>query len=188
MCRSTDGQTIGYKYFDDKIVPVFEDVNPDFLLKWGYNSYLKGIKDFAHYETEFCIKNDLKADSYLLYREYFDYFFKSLDKKTAKIFGAIPFAKIGSERSVVFCAKKYNVLGFLFLLSSGRQPYSVLPNVSKALSSDMFKLLSIFMKKYGSLRKFLLNVYFHKRDKKAYVRILGIKISLSRLIWRKNNF
>ena len=175
LCRTPDGQTIGYKDINERIEPVLEQVNPEKLIKWGYNDYLKGILDFTNKFFNLKIKPDID-----FYCRYFDYVMNSIDKETAEILGSIPYCATGDETKAEECAPSYNFLSFLFC----KKPELLF--ISSARSTKPAQILIKCKTKYKSFRKFLVNIHFHKKKNEAYLCILGIKIDLAKFIFRGN--
>ena len=60
------------------------------------------------------------------------------------------------------------------------------PFIVFARSGKIFKSICRFNQKYGSLRKFIIHFEINRKRKRAYLRILVIKFSFARMIWRKN--
>ena len=183
LCRNTDGQTLGYRNENGKIAPMLEKSSSLLLEKWGYYSYLKGLECFCENACDFEIKNNLMLNSYNLYKHYFDYFINDLDKETANIIGSIPYMDVGDEKNVTECAPKYGFLDFckiFFFLK--RDLYTEF--ISLKRSAPIFSIICNMNEKYGSLRKFLLNVLISKSKHIAYIRFFGIKISIAKLIWK----
>ena len=183
FCRALDGQTLGYISEEDNIIPIFEQYNKEKLLAWGYNQYLNGLKAYSLYMINFEQKNNFSLKPYEIYKKYFEYFMSELDKKTADIIGSIPYASVGNEIKLYDCAPKYNLLDFFRIFLFGNEK-NVLAGISVARSSKIIKKVVKFNYKFGSLRKFLLHVGCSRSKNIFYLQILGIKVSLKRLIWR----
>ena len=56
--------------------------------------------------------------------------------------------------------------------------------ISIARSGILAKYIKKFIDKFGSFRKFLINIYINRSKMIAYIRIFGIKISLINFIER----
>lgn len=184
LCRTLDGQTIGYKKSANRILPILEKIDSTNLLNWGYKDYLAGISDFCTNACRFEKGNNISLQSYSLYKNYFIYLTKNLDKETADIIGSIPYQDIGSEKMGLEAASKYGIMDILKLIITG-QAKRGFNFISLSRSSKFCNIIYKIIEKYGSTRKFLINLYIHKEQKVAYLRILGFKISFSRLIWSK---
>jgi hypothetical protein len=188
LCRTTNGQTVGYK--EDKngqIIPVTEQGNGKGVEKWGYYEYLEGIKNYTYNMQILCSVTNLSFNTIDLYCSYFDYLCDGdLDKNTAAILGDIPFLSIGNEDEKA-CAAAPRIRTWRVLLNFVLcKPTTMgnFPHISVARSSTVSQKLQKLIKECPTIQKFLFNVYVHKKQRKAYIRILGIKLSFRRLLWR----
>lgn len=181
--RSLDGQTLGYKYENGEYAPVTEDVNKNILISWGFEEYIKSLKDFAFNVLKFSKNLGVNLDFYLMSHIYVQYMYSHLDKNTASILGNIPYSGVGNEKNVKVCAKKMNICDAIKFFVTGKVN-SEFDFISVARSGKFVNKINDFCVKYGSLRKFLINVYINKSKQEAYIRILGTKISLTNLIRR----
>ena len=177
FCRAKDGQTIGYEYVNSKICPILEDSCSKEMDKWGYDSYITGILDFSRNISIFELNNKQSIISFNLYKSYFNYFTKSIDKEFADLLGSIPYSDVGNEK-INECAPKF---GFIDLIKQilFKNTYKNTLYISYARSDKIFKDLKKVNDKYGSVRKFLIDIYFSRTKKRAYIRILGVKVSFS---------
>ena len=82
------------------------------------------------------------------------------------------------------CAPKYGLIASLKYLMTGKVK-SYTHFISLARSAKCLKKFQKINDKYGSLRRFLLHVSVNKTNKQAYIRFFGLKVSFSKLIWRK---
>ncbi len=181
--RSLDGQTLGYEFENGKYAPVTEDVNKNILINWGFEEYIKSLKDFTFNVLKFSKNSDVNLDFYLMSHIYIQYMYSDLDKNTASILGNIPYSGVGNEKNVKVCAKKMNICDAIKYFVTGKVD-SEFDFISVARSGKFVNMINDFCEKYGSLRKFLINVYINKSKQEAYIRILGTRISLINLIWR----
>ena len=177
LCRNPDGQTIGYKEEDGIIKPVFESVNPQKLLNWGYNDYIKGILDFTKQFIKIQ-KNIPQLSKIDFYYTYFDFIMKNIDIETAEILGSIPYADVGNEKLAKECAPKYNLLSFILACTIYKKQNNELLFISKARSTKVVKNLINIKNEYKSYRKFVFDIYIHKKKKEAYICIFGKKFDL----------
>jgi len=186
LSKTTEGQTTGYSYAtDNKIIPITETWKGEFLLEeWGLKDYYSGIKDFTHVITNSHI--DLALNSYNFISKYLNYILNP-DKTTAKIIGDIPYKMVGNEENVETCAPELNFWELLniFIFCKKKKLETSLPTITLARSNITSKKLLKFIEKYPTIQKFLFNIYIHKGKKEAFIRVLGIKISLNRIFWRK---
>ncbi len=171
LCRTLYGQTTGYEDINGKIQPIFETINPQFLLNWGYNDYLNGILDFTRNFLAVDIVKDVD-----FYYKYFNFIMKNIDKETADIFGSIPYCDTGKEVNIKECAPAYNLLSYF---TSVRNPGLIF--ISLGRSSKPVQALIKFKIKYKSLRKFLINIQIDRKRLKVNICLLGIKFDLHKL-------
>ena len=180
LCRTLDGQTVGYERKSDGIVPILEKGIADKMEKWGYQDYIDGIKNYSNIVVD--LPTNLRLSIRNLYTEYLQ---KNLDKKTADIIGDIPYASVGEETNVKKSAPRIHfielLLNFVFCLNVVLD----FPFISLARSSLLAKSFYKITKKYGTLRKFLFYINTSKSRRIAYVRILGLKISFRSLLWKE---
>ena len=186
--RTKDGQTIGFKKDNNTIVPILEN-SCDQILKWGINDYISGVKDFTllFIDTLKCNKR-LVLNNYLeIYFKFVDYLYNDLDKNLATLIGTIPWSTIGKEDKKI-AAKELTLNRAFYYLLLGKYLVTDFPYISIARSCYMarkiYKFNLFMIQKYGSLRKFLINIYISNKKQKAFIRIFGIKISFAKLIWR----
>lgn len=186
LCRTADGQTIGYRRNNDIIEPITEKANGKKMLRWGFNEYIEGIKAFTNYMIDVEDANSMNLNTLDLFCCYFDYLKEDLDRKTANIMGDIPYKSIGNEEHIECAAPKIPLYKILLNFILCRKPKSIteFENISFARSSKFTKKIRKLLEECPTLQKLLLNVYVHKKTQTAYIRILGIKISIRRLLWR----
>lgn len=180
LCRNIDGQTLEYKENNDKIMPVLEYNKSSYLLKWGFNEYVQAIKDFTINACQFELINNISLETFDIYKIYYTYFVTELDRETSNIIGSIPYTAVGDETNVKECAPKKGLISSII----NKKAIYYLDYISICRSSILIKFIEFINEKYGSIRKFLVNVYINKNEEKAYLRILGMKLSFSKLIWR----
>jgi predicted HAD superfamily hydrolase len=189
LCRTTEGQTIGYKDNGDKIEPITEQGYKKEMLNWGFYEYIEGIKNYAKNMLNIEKANNMKFNTLDLFCEYNEYLNLDLDRQTANILGTLPYLAIGKEEQCSVSAPKIHTLQLLssFILCKKNKICTVFPSISYARSSKSSKKLQNALKKCPTLQKFLFNIYVNRKKEVAYIRILGIKISFRRLIWRNKN-
>ena len=185
LSKTYDGQTEGYDIVNNKVKPITENVNIQVLKEWGLDEYILGIKIFTLEVLNSEKINNINTNSLILINRYIN-FVKVLDKQTADILGSIPHKNIGYEYSTTCSAPKISFRKTFknFLLCRKEQIIFELPFISLARSDKFRKKWLKFIQKYPTIQKFLFNIYIHKRDKEAYIRILGIKISFGGLLWK----
>lgn len=183
LCRTTQGQTIGYKENDEKIIPIFDKFNNSKNNSDKFILYLTGIKDFVKNLLVFNEKNFLSIDTLSIYLCYTLFLLNDIDKKTADIIGSIYYSQTGTEENVKDCAKKMNIFDLTKYFLTGKIN-SEFDFISIARSGILAKYIKKFIDKFGSFRKFLINIYINKSKMIAYIRIFGIKISLINFIER----
>lgn len=88
--RAPHGQTLGYEDKNGKTEPILEDKEHIAYIKWGYEKYIQGIKDYT--ETFLPTLKQLGPKSAtVMYEHYFDYLMKSPDWEFASLVGSIPY-------------------------------------------------------------------------------------------------
>lgn len=184
LCRNTDGQTIGYKEELSGIKPVFEIINPEKLIKWGYNDYIKGILDFT---SEFLrIQNHVNhLNNINFYYSYFNFVINNIDKETADILGSIPYKSVGNETSINECAPAYNILSLAKTLLNSKYDADNFIFISKERSAKIIKSIINIKIKYKSLRKYLFDIHIHKKKNEAYICIMGMIIDLHKFGYKE---
>lgn len=183
LCRNMDGQTIGYYEENNTIKVKLEKINKELLEKWGYFSYIKGVRDYAKIACNFEILNDISLNSYYFCKYYFDYYKLKPDKELADRIGSVPFNAIGNEVNAGEFAPKYSIKDLPKLLTVGKVGFCY--PLSYVRSSLIYKFIIKFNTKFGSLLKFFVDFRKSEEHKRAYIRILGIKVSVSRFVWRR---
>ena len=186
LARCPQGQTTGYIKTQKGIAPVIENVNPEKLLKWGFEDYIKGIKSFCDYMLEFEQINRFSCNTPDLYCCYFTYFTKKLDPKTANIVGDIPYLAIGSEEKTSKCAPPVPLIKAAadFILCKRQKSVNEFQYISTARSGYLSRKFQKAVEKFPTLQKFCFDLHYHRRKEIAYLRIMGIKISLKRFLFK----
>lgn len=182
LSRTKYGQTIGFKRNNDIIEPVVENIGVN--SKWNFDDYQNGILAYVKHILDFENRNDVSFNSLDLYCRYYDYLTKKADKQLAEAIGSIPFSAIGEETSLRENSPEISLPEALFTFVSGKKlcKHPEFYFISAARSSFICSILLKMTEKYKTLRKFLIDVYINKRKKQAYIRFLGVKISLSFMI------
>lgn len=180
LTRNTEGQTIGFIEEDGIIKPLKEfEVNSQ-ILEWGFNDYLEGILDYAKM-TNYVSKS---------YKEYLSYIWERRDKNLAKILGSLVLDNTGiNEKQHNIVAPQYHSIQLFWNFILGkkiRYEENLFNRLSLIQSSKRAIKMKKFTDKYVTLQKLLFNLYIHKEEKQAYLRLLGIKFSFARLIWGKS--
>ena len=120
LCRTTQGQTIGYKENNEKIIPIFDKFNNSKNNSDKFILYLTGIKDFVKNLLVFNEKNFLNIDTLSIYLCYTLFLLNDIDKKTADIIGSIYYSQTGTEENVKDCAKKMNLFDLTKYFLTGK--------------------------------------------------------------------
>lgn len=175
--RNPDGQTLGYERVEELFKPVLEKVDGSVLYNWGYDSYLKGLRDFAHNMEEFLFTNKISVNFYKIYIKYFEYLHNNYDYTIGNILGEIPYMETGAEKSCSICAKRLSIIDLIRYFFSGKLKVE-LAFISISRSGELAVKVHKFIKKYGSFRKFLINVYYNKKKNLKYIQLLGKKFDL----------
>lgn len=184
MCRNLDGQTLSYKEENGIVKPILEDIDKTSLIKWGYKSYINGLKDYTKTAINFEIKNSFSLDTYDIFKNLFYYFFYHLDKNTAKIFGSIPYTLVGNERNAEECAPEFHTQNLPEILQH-KYKFPELSFISYARSKYKYQWIRNTRIIYGSLRNWLCKIYFNRKTKLAYIRFFGRELNLNNMF---NNF
>lgn len=182
LCRNKEGQTLGYKKVDNKIIPVLEKVDTSLLTKWGYEDYLEGLKAYTEIITGTKRHNDIEISGIDLYKDYLNYFLNNLDKETADVIGSIPYSDVGAENNSE-CAPKFSFSFVLKLLFRKKKYASNLPLsfISAKRSAKIFGYL-LCKKNNETLLQRIFSV--RNSDDKMYkiITIFGIKWKRERKI------
>ncbi len=158
LCRNIDGQTLGYKKENNRIVPIFDAIDNKKLLDWGYNIYIQSLIDYAQNAAKIEISNETLINSYNVQKRYIKYYLNEMNTETADILGSIPYTDIGSEKETSECARKYNKKDCLKLLWHGNKEFcSTFDFISIKRSNKTFQKLFEFNKKHHSIKKFILS-------------------------------
>ena len=184
--RTPDGQTIGYYRDNNKVIPITEKGYTKQINNWGIQDYIKGINTFVDFLSENLVKNNLSYNfGFKIYLTNRDFIINHLDKNTSRILGDIPWTAIGDESKKLTTAPELTFTKALLCFIFNKKIHTDFPQIVTARSKKFNIKIYKLQNKYGSLRKFLINLYICRSNKTAYIRLLGIKISLSRLLWGK---
>ena len=186
-CRTVYGQTVGYKQEGEKTVPVLDEFNATALLKWGYNEYLQGIKDFSH--------NVLKYNQNLynkeLFYSYFDYISDRCDKKTAEILGDIPFLMVGKENKIQRAAQRLSFFDYMshYIFRKPYNEISQYPKLSFARGNFVMKCIKTISEKFVHSFDYINELkllYMLRTFKNQRVALWGASIFLEKFVKRWN--
>ena len=180
LCRNTEGQTIGYKEENGKILPILETINNKDIINWGFQEYIKGILDFSNFIIDVKRSTPINFNKINFYFNYFNYIITKIDKETADIIGSIPYSKIGKEKQIRECIPAYNLFSFITSMHK-KQINNDLLYIAKGRASGLTRALIIIKIKYKTLRRFFIDIRIHKKKNEAFVCILGYKLDLHRL-------
>lgn len=180
LSRAPHGQTLGYEEKSGKVVPILENINLESFKDWDFDSYLEGIKFFAQ-NTELDIPIEIVSKYLFL-----------IERNDPTIIGTFAneiFSCQCSNENQEFAPafRKKDAINYL-LFDKPFQTNAMHWSLHRTKPS--IRKIIDFKNKYGSLRKFFIDIHFSNKDKEKlfYVQILGLKISLRSLIWRKNEF
>lgn len=183
LVRAPHGQTLGYQEVDGKYEPILEQISPKIFEDWQFNDYIAGMLDFvkqyseyqSRYEDEFCFEN-------IQILEHFIYFLTlNVDKDTANLLGSIIHNLYGNE-SGEFASSIGFRQAVKYLLTNKINTENIL--YSKMRSHKLIRRMIEYKQSHPDLRKELINIFIHKRQKQAYMKLLGIKISFRHLLWK----
>lgn len=113
FCRTEHGQTVGYKYANGVIVPVFEVKKYTQMEQWGYREYIEGIKLYTNLFCKYINLNTVNNLSFNLFENYFKYFRYNIDHNMEELIRKIPFLIYGNETMVKEYLPKYNLYNIL---------------------------------------------------------------------------
>lgn len=175
FCRSECGYTKKYSKENGKVFPVLEELEGDALKEYGYKRIIEGQKLFINKFYDVLKQNEFVIINYKQFTYYLDFIANRPDEHLAALIGDMPFSNYyGLKDKVYYCAPKITLKMLLF----GYDKTQIqLPKLSYIRSSKLVKNILNFKNKYGSFRKFLINIYFSRRKKEFYIRVLGMKIS-----------
>ena len=175
FCRSECGYTKKYSKENGKVFPVLEELEGDALKEYGYKRIIEGQKLFIDKFYDVLKQNEFVIINYKQFTYYLDFIANRPDEHLAALIGDMPFSNYyGLKDKVYYCAPKITLKMLLF----GYDKTQIqLPKLSYIRSSKLVKNILNFKNKYGSFRKFLINIYFSRRKKEFYIRVLGMKIS-----------
>lgn len=175
LCRSPECQTIGYKYDSEKIVPIFSMHENNYIMQWGFNDYLQGIVDYTKTIEELQKKNNILISNIELFIYISKYIIGMCDKKTADIFGSVPFSDAECEDKHSEGAPKITFKNLF---------------VSKHLDYLSINRCNPFIKPLVKCLKYVFSpttyAYISKSKKLAFLKIGKLKIDISHIIWKKN--
>lgn len=174
LCRTKDGQTIGYTEENGHIIPIKEFCENKSIIEWGYNYYIKGIEDYTKSILKIEQINNVNVNSIELYCTYFDFLTKKLDKKTAKIIGSIPFAIYGEEKNIKQTAPAYNLIN----LFNNKTNF---PFISISRSNKLIQIIVKIKNKIFSNKTY---GFISKEQKLAYIKFFNIKIDIREFIFK----
>lgn len=169
LCRTPDGQTTGYKVEDDTILPVKLYENDENIIKWGYEEYLQGIKDYTNKIIDVELKNNIDITTVELFTLYFDFVNTNIDKETADILGSIPFSLYNDKQKMCQSAPKMSLFVFLF-------KKSIFPFISIARCSYFMRIFWKVLHKICSVTSY---GYISKKRNLFYLKIFKFKINIS---------
>lgn len=111
---------------------------------------------------------------------------KKLDPKTANIVGDIPYLAIGSEEKTSKCAPPVPLIKAAadFIFCKRQKSVNEFQYISTARSGYLSRKFQKAVEKFPTLQKFCFDLHYHRRKEIAYLRIMGIKISLKRFLFK----
>lgn len=181
FCRSLCGATISYKEVNNNIIPVMEDLEGESLKQYDYQAVLDGEKAFCRQFFHVLNKNPDITPNLKGFLFYFDYITGVPDRETAELIGEIPFSNYyGTEKKVYKCAQELTLKDIILGYDSTQIQ---LPNICYIRSKKFIRKLLDIRKKYGSIRKYLVNIEIHRRRKQAYFRVLGLEVNFGKFIF-----
>lgn len=184
LARCEDGQTVSYESDESKIRPVVEKINKIPMKNWGFESYLHGVLSYAKNVCTTESINKLTSSTIQHYILLFDYVRSYLDKNTADILGSMPYKDVGCELEQTEAAPKISIFFIIlnFILCKKPESVSLFPCISYKRNSMKCDSLFLFLKKFPTLQKFVIDIHYHKRDRKLLFTLFGITMDMSRIL------
>lgn len=183
--RAPHGVTLGYKYDKNKkVIPILDETEGNALIKWGFQDFTDGFIAFSQfYTTNTCFNSEIIVSDVKLYCEYFNFIKNCQNAEFANLVGTIPFSINQSTNCNESFIKKYKTIELLNEFINGRQIHTPLQGLAYARCSNNARKVWNLKKEYKSLRKFVINIYTNRKQRKAELCILGKKISFRKLLW-----
>lgn len=181
LCRNMEGQTLGYKEKDGKIVPILDQLDTSLYEKWGYDSYIDGLCDFVENIIKTERINNCSLCSLLLWQNYIRYFLFDLDKNTANVVGNIPYCDYGLEKMISECAPAYSLKYIINWILNRRKiaSYTALNFISAKRSNPMYRFF-FFSKKDGNMIQKIFSIKNSENRYHKIITVLGMKFSIKR--------
>ena len=181
LARAPHGQTIGYQYDEStkKYLPVFDE-NSELIQNWNFETYCKGIIDFAEEYlklNDYIYFNDISS---VLPNTYINWLIKHIDKEVSNELGSIIYDHVGkNEKEFAPIIRRHQAIMCVLGLSKIKtKNYSLSFSRSKTSTQKILK----FAHKYNNIWQWLFYIHINKKKKVALIRILGIDITFKRLL------
>ena len=180
LTRNLEGQVLGYKYENETVVPILDKFPKEKMLEWGYEDYIDGIKAFVNNIIDFENANNIEINSYLFFILLDDYKNSSQDVDFNEMLGSVVYEDIGDETGG--CAEPLSTKECVDMLLGKKDVLTPkMANVRLNRSNKFHLKIFNFYQKYGSLRKFFINVTIRARANIFEVTFLGIKFRSKKL-------
>lgn len=174
LARALHGQTIGYEMNNDKVIPILENIEDDYMNKINYIDYINGINIFA---KNYCANfnnnalNELYLNFFIEYQKYLKMAVRNIN--IANFIGSIPFTTHGIVTCISEYAPKITLCDLIKYFLFNKKYLNV--NISLIRSSNFIKKLHDFINKLN-INLIFIKIYFNKREKYSYISLFGIKI------------
>ena len=184
LARAPHGQTLGYKYdpISKKFVPILTDTeNIDTSY---YEEYEKGLKDFTLLYLKYRKINQIEIEDIRVVNSYMDLMLYNIDTKTAEILGSIKYDIVGKKEPKEFAPRITYTQSIKYLLGTRELETKDL-KLSYLRSKRRVQKIIDFKHKYGNIWKWLFFLKINKKQKIAFIRICGVKLSFRSIIFKK---
>lgn len=123
LARAPQGQTIGYKRIEEKIVPEFIEVEVGAFLNHGYKEYIEGVKSFTELYISLLDREAMQYDNLDVIVNYMDYITRRPNKEVADFIGDMPNIVTGREKKLIEFAPilSNKAIRSLYLLRTGEK-------------------------------------------------------------------
>ena len=183
--RAPHGVTLNYTCGNQgTVIPVLDKNETDAIMKWGFNDFTDGLIAFYNFYAKSSLENkEIAIPAISLLSEYCTWAKTTKNAPFANLVGSIPFARKATGNHDEVFLKKYKTKELLKEFIQGKKTFTCMENLSWARCSNNARKIWNLKKEYKSLRKFVINIYTNRKQRKAELCILGKKISFRKLLW-----
>lgn len=173
---NVEGQCIGYEENSGIVKPILEPFRSDWMESWGFTEYIEGINAYVNNIVEFEDINGICISSYDFYMLLLNYIYSCQDKKLAETLGSVIHSENGREDTLQSAVPITLKECFLMLFGKKNILRENLSFLRIARSENFKRRLYEFYLKYGSLRKFLINITVIPKKELFEITFLGVKL------------